>query len=138
MRSLTTKAPVEPSLRPIERASVVSGSLWVAMTQMSASMTPSLVSTPVSLPPLPTKPVRPTPKCRCAAELGEALLHRLGDLRVGDLREQPGVLVDQVGLDAAVGQGGQHLHAERPGLEHDGLPDVVERLVELDRRAGCS
>ncbi len=66
-----------------------------------------------------------------AAERREALLHRLGDLRVGHLGEQPGVLVDQVGLDAAVRQRGQHLHAERPGLQHDGLLHVVERLVEL-------
>ena len=66
IRSLTTRAPVEPSFSPIDRAMVVSGSLWVAMTQMSASMTPSVVSTPVSLPPCPTKPFRPTPKCRFA------------------------------------------------------------------------
>ncbi len=42
---------------------MVSGSLWVATTTMSQSISPSVVSTPVTLPPEPTKAFRPTPKC---------------------------------------------------------------------------
>ena len=100
MRSSTAKAPVEPSLRPIERPIVVSGSLWVETTQMSASISPSLVTTAAQLPAAALEALQAGAEVQRGAERREALLHRLGDLRVGHLRQQPRVLVDEVGLDA--------------------------------------
>ena len=40
-------------------------------------------------------------------------------------------MVDDVGLDAAVGERGDHLQPERRGLDHDGRLHVVEDLVPL-------
>ncbi len=66
------------------------------------------------------------------AHLGPGLLDRCGDVGVGGLGERPRVVVDQVGLDAPVGQRGHHLQPERRGLDDDGHLGVVEDLVPLD------
>ena len=65
------------------------------------------------------------------AHLGPRLLHRSGDVGVGGLGQGPRLGIDDVGLDAAVSQGGDHLETERRGLHHDGYLRGVENLVPL-------
>src|SRR6266704_4725053 len=63
------------------------------------------------------------------------VLHRGDDVRVGGHRQRPGARVHQVRLDAAVAQRGDHLQAQRGGLDHDRRLHPVQDLVPLDRPA---
>jgi hypothetical protein len=63
------------------------------------------------------------------AHLPPGVLHRLHDVRVGDLRHGPGAGVDQMRLDAPVGQGRGHLHADRLRLHHRGDLGPLQDLV---------
>ena len=65
------------------------------------------------------------------AQLAPRLLDRLHDVRVGHHRQRVRVGVDQVGLDAAVGQRGDHLQAERAGLDDHGALGLGDDLVPL-------
>ena len=69
------------------------------------------------------------------AHLGPRLLDRLGDVGIGQVAQRPRPLVDDVSLDPSVGERGDHLEAEGRGLDHDGRPHGVERLVPLHRTA---
>jgi hypothetical protein len=65
------------------------------------------------------------------AHLGPRFLDRGGDVGVGRLGQGPRVRVDHMGLDAPVGQGGDHLQAQRRGLDDHRHLGLVDDLVPL-------
>ena len=69
------------------------------------------------------------------AALGQRLVDRLGDVGVEQLRQRPRALVDEVDLEPAVREVAGHLDADRRAAVDDDALHVVERLVELHRRA---
>ena len=96
----------------------------------------------------PRRRSAPRAPCPCAGEAGQrgvevqrgalfppGVLHRRDDVRVGGHGQRPGARVDQVRLDAAMTQRGDHLQAQRGGLDHDRGLHPVQDLVPLDRPA---
>ena len=129
-------APVVPSFRPAASASCAVGTLCRQTITASHSISPvGRRHRPHPAVAVADEPLDAGAEAQCHAPLGQRLVDRLGDVGIEQLRQRPRAFVDEVDLQAAVGEVAGHLDADRRAAVDDDPLHGVQFLVELHRRA---